>query len=221
MSLTLYFHPLASFCWKALIALYENDTPFTPVIVDLADERSRGDFFKVWPIGKFPVLRDDARGQTIPESTIIIEYLARHFPGRSELVPADTELALEARLKDRVYDFYVHEPMQKIVTDRLRPLGKNDPHGVELAKAQLKASYAVLDAEMATREWAAGDRFTLADCAAAPALYYANEVLPFTDEFRNLGAYVGRLKARPSFARVLDEARPYFWMVPKEPAFAG
>jgi glutathione S-transferase len=161
------------------------------------------------------------RGETVPESTIIIEYLARHFPGRSEIVPANPELALEARLKDRVYDFYVHEPMQKIVTDRLRPAGESDPHGVALAKAQLKTSYAMLDAEMAEREWAAGDFFTLADCAAAPALHYANEVLPFGEDFRNLANYVGRLKARPSFARVLDEARPYFWMVPKEPASAG
>ena len=221
MSLTLYYHPLASFCWKALIALYENDTPFTPVIVDLGNEGSRADFFAVWPIGKFPVLRDDARGETVPESTIIIEYLARRYPGESELVPRDPEVALEARLKDRVYDFYVHEPMQKIVTDRLRPTGKGDPHGVALAKAQLKASYAVLNAEMATREWAAGDRFTLADCAAAPALHYANEVVPFGEDFRNLSNYVGRLKARSSFARVLDEARPYFRMFPKEPAAAG
>src|SRR4051812_27784316 len=118
MSLKLYFHPLASFCWKALIALYENDTPFEPHIVDLGNETSRADFKKIWPIAKFPVLRDDVRDVTIPESTIIIEYLSQHYPGKSELVPKDAALALQTRLRARFYDLSVHEPMQKMVGDR-------------------------------------------------------------------------------------------------------
>jgi glutathione S-transferase len=213
MTLRYYFHPLASFCWKTLIALYENEIPFEPVIVDLGDEASRAAFLKVWPVGKFPVLSDEAKDRTIPESTIIIEYLARHYPGKVELLPGDPDRALTARLGDRFYDRYVHEPMQKIVTDRLRPPGKNDPHGVELARAEIAASYAILDTQMAANRWAIGDDFTLADCAAAPALFYADKVQPINPH-RNVAAYLDRLMQRPSFARVLAEARPYFTMFP-------
>ena len=124
MSLTLHFHPLASFCWKALIALYENDTPFAPNMVDLGNAAERAALLKLWPIGKFPVLRDDARDQTVPESSIIIEYLDRHYPGRTQFIPADPDLAWQTRLRDRFYDLYLHLPMQKIMVDRLRPEGK-------------------------------------------------------------------------------------------------
>src|SRR4249919_1139482 len=159
VSLTLHFHPLASYCHKVLIALYENDTPFTPNIVNLGDKGERTALLALWPIGKFPVLRDDARDQTIPESTVIIEYLDRHYPGRTRFIPADADLALQARLRDRFYDLYVHEPMQKIVGDLLRPQGKKDPHGVEEAKARLRTSYGMIDSEMAKRTWAIGDIF--------------------------------------------------------------
>lgn len=213
MSLILYFHPLSSFCQKVLIALYENDTPFERRIVDLLDEADRAAFRKVWPIGKFPVLRDEARGRTIPESTIIIEHLARHFPGRTALIPNDAELAQEVRLRDRFFDLYLNAPMQKIVTDRLRPPGRNDPHGVEEAKALLDAALSLLDGEMAARTWAAGDAFTMADCAAAPALFYVDRIAPLAGR-RHVAAYLDRLKARPSFARVLKEAEPYFAMFP-------
>jgi glutathione S-transferase len=216
MSLMLYFHPLASYCHKALIALYENDTPFTPNIVDLSNESERAALLKLWPIGKFPVLRDDARNQTIPESTVILEYLDRHYPGRTQFIPADADSAWPTRLRDRFYDLYVHEPMQKIVGDRLRPSGKKDPHGVEEARARLRTSYRMIDDEMAAQTWAAGDAFSLADCAAAPALFYANEVMPFGETHKNVAAYFGRLKARPSYARVLKEAEPYFAMFPRE-----
>src|SRR6202795_4130702 len=151
MSLTLHFHPLSSFCWKALIALYENDTPFTPNMVDLGDETERAALLKLWPIGKFPVLRDDARDQTVPESTIIIEYLDRHYPGRTRFIPNEADLALQTRLRDRFYDLYVHEPMQRIVGDRMRPQGRKDPHGVKEARARLRTAYAMIDREMATR----------------------------------------------------------------------
>jgi glutathione S-transferase len=215
MSLKLYFHPLSSFCQKALIALYENDTPFEPLIVDLADETSRAELKKVWPIGKFPVLRDDARDQTVPESSIIIEYLARHYPGRGQLVPEDADLARQTRMRDRFYDLYVNVPMQKVVTDRLRPAGKNDPHGVEQAKALLQTACGLIEEDMARRTWAMGEAFSMADCAAAPALFYANKVMPFGDMQRNVAGYFDRLMARPSFARALEEAQPYFRLFPK------
>jgi glutathione S-transferase len=216
MSLTLHFHPLASYCHKVLIALYENETPFTPNLVDLGNEAERAALLKLWPIGKFPVLRDDARDQNVPESSIIIEYLDRYYPGRTQFITGDADRARGIRLRDRFYDLYVHEPMQKIVGDRLRPQGKDDPHGVEEAKARLKASYGMIDQEMASRTWAMGEAFSLADCAAAPALFYADEVLPFGDTHHNVAAYFNRLKARPSYARVLREAEPYFAMFPRE-----
>jgi glutathione S-transferase len=216
MSLTLHFHPLASYCHKVLIALYENETPFTPNLVDLGNEAERAALLKLWPIGKFPVLRDDARDQIVPESSIIIEYLDRYYPGRTQFITDDADCARGIRLRDRFYDLYVHEPMQKIVGDRLRPQSNKDPHGVEEAKARLRTSYGVIDQEMASRTWATGENFSLADCAAAPALFYANEVMPFGDTHRNVAAYFNRLKARPSYARVLREAEPYFAMFPRE-----
>jgi glutathione S-transferase len=214
MSLELYLHPLASFCWKVLIALYENDTPFQARIVDLADDTSRASFEQLWTIGKFPVLRDEARKQTIPESTIIIEYIAHHYPGPVKLLPDDADLALQTRLLDRFYDLYVHEPMQKIVLDKIRPAGTTDPYGVAEARARLQAVYGMIDRDMAAKTWAMGDAFTLADCAAAPALYYADRVAPFRSTHKNAGAYLRRLEERPSFARVFREAQPYFALFP-------
>jgi glutathione S-transferase len=215
MSLKLHFHPLASYCHKVLIALYENDTPFAPNKVDLSNQDERAALLQMWPIGKFPVLRDAAREQTIPESTIIIEYLDRHYPGATRFIPADMDRAWQTRLSDRFYDHYVHEPMQKIVADRLRPEGKKDLHGVEEARARLRTSYGMIEQEMATRSWAMGGEFSLADCAAAPSLFFANEVMPFGEDHANVAAYLGRLKARPSYARVLKEAEPYFAMFPR------
>ena len=215
MSLKLYFHPLSSFCQKALIAFYENDTPFEPHIVDLADAKSSAAFKAIWPIGRFPVLRDEANDRTVPESSIIIEYLAQHYPGRTQLVPADPELARQTRLRDRFYDLYVNVPMQKIVTDKLRPPGKNDPHGVEQAQALLLTACGMIEQEMATKTWAMGDAFSMADCAAAPALFYVNLTMPLGGTHRNAAAYLGRLMERPSFARALKEAQPYFALFPK------
>jgi glutathione S-transferase len=216
MSLTLHYHPLSSFCWKVLIALYENDTPFTPNVVDLGNEAERAALLKLWPIGKFPVLRDDAKDRTIPETSIIIEYLDNQYPGRTRFIAADEKLALQTRLRDRFYDLYVHHPMQKIVGDRLRPEGQKDPHGVAEAKARLQSCYGMIDKDIGTRAWVMGDAFSLADCAAAPALFYANKVLPFGEGYKNLIAYFDRLTARPAFARVLREAEPYFAMFPQE-----
>ena len=215
MSLTLHFHPLASFCWKALIALYENDTPFAAKLVDLGNETERAALLKLWPIGKFPVLRDEAKDQTIPESSIIIEYLDRHYPGRVRFIPDDADRAWQARLRDRFYDFYVHLPMQKIMLDRFRAEGKQDRQGVEEARAQLRTSYDMIEAQMASGGWAMGEAFSIADCAAFPALFYGSMAEPFGSDRKNLTAYLERLKARPSVARVLKEAEPYFHMVPK------
>ena len=213
MSLKLYFHPLSSFCHKVLIALYETGTPFEPRTVDLFGEAA--EYRKIWPIGKIPVLRDEAKDRTIPETSIIIEYLAQHYPGRTQVFPTDRDLCRQMRLRDRFYDLYVQVPMQKIVTDRLRPAGKNDPYGVEEARELLKTSLGMIDQDMAGNRWVMGNDFTMADCAAAPALFYADMVAPFSDTHKNAAAYLDRLKERPSYARVLKEAEPYFAMIPK------
>jgi glutathione S-transferase len=161
------------------------------------------------------VLRDDTKDQPIPESSIIIEYLAQHYPGKTRLVPEDRDLARRVRASDRFYDLYVHLNMQKIVGDRLRAEGQKNAFGVEQAKAMMQTAYTMIDQEMGTQTWATGEAFTMADCAAAPALFYANVVLPFEDRHKNVGRYLDRLKQRPSFARVLREAEPYFKMFPR------
>jgi glutathione S-transferase len=214
MSLKLYFHPLSSFCQKALVAFYENDTPFEPHIVDLGNEGQSADFKKIWPIGKFPVVRDEERDWTIPESSIIIEYLDQHYPGKTRFLPGNADLARQTRFRDRFYGLHVQVPMQKVVGDRLRPPEKKDPYGVEQAKAQLETALGMVDQEMATKTWAMGDAFTMADCAAAPALYYANLVMPFGGTHKAAAAYLGRLMERPSFARAEREAEPYRKLFP-------
>jgi glutathione S-transferase len=215
MSLVLYFHPLSSFCQKALIALYENDTAFKPHIVDLGDAAARAAFLKLWPMGKIPVLHDEARDRLVPEATIIIEYLAQHFPGKTDLVPADPDKARQTRLSDRFYDFYVNQPMQKIVTDRLRPKGQNDAFGIDEARQQLRTALDMIDADMASKTWAMGEAFSMADCAAAPSLFYANEVMPFGGTHKSAARYFERLMQRPSFARAAAEAKPYFALFPR------
>jgi len=216
MSLTLHQHPLASFCWKVLIALYDNDTPFEARLVDLMDPAGAAAFKALWPLGKMPVLRDAARDRTIPETSIIIEYLQTWYPGPTRFIPDDPDQALRVRLADRFYDLHVQEPMQKIVGDRIRPAGANDPHGVAEARARLAVAYALIEAEMAERTWAAGEAFSLADCAAAPALFYADKVAPLGQDHPHASAYLDRLLARPSFGRVLQEAQPYFAMFPAD-----
>jgi glutathione S-transferase len=214
MSLVLHFHPLASFCWKALIALYENDTPFERVIVDLGDEASRAAFYRLWPVGKFPVLEDRARDRVVPESSIIVDHLDAYFPGAVRFVPEDADLARQTRLADRFYDWYVHEQMQKIVGDKIRPDGSQDPFGVEQARRMLATVYPMIDADMARKAWAVGDVFSLADCAAFPALFYADKVEPFAGRYPHMQRYLERLSARPSIVRVVEEARPYMPMFP-------
>ena len=215
MTLMLHFHPLASFCWKVLIALYENETPFESIIVDLGDARSRAAFLKLWPVGKMPVLPDTARQATVPESTIIIEYLATHYPGRGELIPADADMARRVRLADRFYDLYVHEPMQKIVGDRLRPSGQKDPFGVEHARASLAAAYAI-DRRRHGVE-ALGRRPVVHAgrlCRISRALLRQQGRAFRRELSRTVAAYFERLSQRPSVMRVLREAEPYFAMFP-------
>jgi glutathione S-transferase len=216
MPLRLYFHPLASFCHKALIALYENDTPFEPVVVDFGDPASSAAFRAVWPMGKMPVLADDARGALAAESTIVVEYLDLHHPGRVRLLPADADAAWRTRMWDRFFDNYVEAPMQKIVLDRLRPEGERDAFGVGEARRQLREAYEAAENEIGSKRWMMGEEFSLADCAAAPALFYANVVEPIGPGHDALLAYLDRLMARPSYARVLGEAAPFVRIFPFE-----
>ena len=212
MPLTLYYHPLSSFCWKVLIALYEADLRFEPRLVNLGDPADRAAFEAVWPLAKFPVLRDNMRGKTIPESSIIIDYMARTEPSAASLVPSDPDLAIQTRLIDRLIDGYIHLPLQQVVGERMRPDGRHDPFGVEQARGQIRSGYNAI-AGMIAGPWAMGQTFTLADCAALPALFYADYSVPLAD-WPELLAYLSRLKTRPSVARVLAEAVPYFQYFP-------
>jgi glutathione S-transferase len=214
MALTLYSHPLASFCHKVLVALYENEVPFRAVTVDFGDPVSAGQIFAHWPVGKIPVLHDSDRDCFLAETTIIIEYLQARYPGPVRLLPDDEEARLDARLWDRFFDLYVSQPMQKIVTDRIRPEGSGDPFGVEEARGMLDTAYSMIERRMAGRTWSCGDKFTVADCAAAPGLFFASIVHPFAVDQEGLAAYLQRLLARPSMRRVLAEARPFFSLFP-------
>ena len=200
----LYAHPFSSYSQKALVALYEHDTPFD--YRNLEDPAAQAELAALWPMRRFPVLVDGDR--TILEATCIVEYLDLHHRGGSRLVPADPDAALQVRMLDRFFDNYVSTPQQKVVFDRLRPEAVRDPHGVAEARAMLDTAYAWLDRHMAGREWAAGD-FSLADCAAAPFLFYADWTQPIPDACANVRAYRARLLARPSFARAVEEARPF------------
>lgn len=216
MSLTLYYHPLASFCHKPLIALYEHGIAFEKRIIDLGSDLDRAELQALWPIGKFPVLRDPAHQRTLAESSIIIEYLDRMYPGKQPLIPNDWDTALEVRLWDRFFDNHVQGPMQKIVDDRLR--GANADLTRE--RSQLQTAYAMLDKQIGAHPWVASPDFSLADCAAAPALFYACTLELFPNEYRHLNAYFERLVQRPSVQRVIDEAKPYFSMYPFVEAIA-
>jgi len=205
MTLQLFAHPFSSYCWKVLIPLYENGTPF-----DYRHIEHDGVFpelASLWPIGKFPVLRDG--GKTIVETSAIIEHLQIHHPGPVPMIPADPDAAIEVRMLDRIFDNYVMNAMQPLVNNAIRQEDKRDPYVAEYVHPALDKSYAWLDARMETREWAAADRFSLADCAAAPALFYADWAYPIPEQFAHLKAYRARLLARPSIARAVDEARPY------------
>lgn len=207
MPLELYAHPFSSYCQKVLVALYENEIAFEWRLLTPDDAATDAEFTVLWPIRRFPLLRDGER--TVIESSIIIEYLDRHYPGTAPLIPADADSALEARTMDRFFDNYVQTPQQKIVFDSLRPAADRDPYGVKEARARLEIAYAWLDRKLAGRTWATGGGFSLADCAAAPALFYADWTHRIPAGCTNVIAYRQRLLAHPSFARAVDEARPY------------
>ena len=207
MTLQLFFHPFSSYSQKSLIALYENGTPFTPRVLSPEDPATGEEFARRWPLRRFPILVDGER--TILEATAVIEYLEAVHPGPVRLIPSDPLAAIDVRMMDRVFDNYVSTPQQRVVYDALRAPEARDAQGVAEARAMLETSYAWLDERMAGREWAAGDAFSLADCAAAPALFYADWTHPIAARFTHLIAYRKRLLARPSFARAVDEARPF------------
>ena len=220
MTLSLYAHPLSSYCWKVLTALYENGTDFELRMLSQDDPATAAEFKALWPIGKFPLLKDSARDRIVPESSIIIDYLDQHYPGPNRLIPADPDLARQVRLADRFYDLHVHDPMQRIVNDLLRPSDDKDPTAVKEARARLDTAYDMIEADMASKNgasktWAAGEAFSLADCAAGPALFYGDFQHPIGSNRPNTTAYLERLKARPSLARAMKEAQPYMAMVPR------
>ncbi|MEP9357190.1 glutathione S-transferase family protein [Sphingomonas sp. KR3-1] len=205
MTLQLFGHPFSSYTWKALIALYENGTDFA--FRNLEDPGASAELEARWPLKLFPVLVEGER--TVLEATAIVEYLDVHHPGPVPMIPADPDLAVQARMLDRVFDNYVMGMMQRPVLNALLPEERRDPVGLEEAMAKLDKVYAWLDAYLAGRSWAVGDRFTLADCAAGPSLFYADWVRPIPEDLAHLRAYRARLLARPSIARCVEEARPY------------
>ena len=213
MTLQLFYHPLASYCWKALVALYESGIEFEGHIVDLGNREQRAELEALWPFVKFPLLRDTTTGEVTPESTILLEWLALRYPSARWLLADDAERALRTRALDRFFDSYIHEPMQKIVGDKLRGAGQHDPTGVGAARATLATAYAYLERRL-DGAWADGDAFSLADCAAYPALYYANRVQSIPGEHVETHAYLARLRARPSVERVMKEAEPYLHLFP-------
>ena len=207
MALRLYFHPFSSYCQKALVALYENAVPFEPHLLEGPDSPASRELATLWPMKRFPVLVDG--GRTIVEASCIIEYVGLRMPGPVRLIPDDPSAAIEVRMMDRFFDNYVATPQQKCVLDALRPEAGRDPYGVAQARDMLDTAYAWLDRVMAQREWAAGDRFSLADCGAAPFLFYADWTHAIGDAHPHVAAYRRRLLQRPSFARAVDEARSY------------
>ena len=212
MALQLYFHPFSSYSQKALIALYEHAMPFEPQVLDAPDGPAALELARLWPLRRFPLLVDG--DLVLPEASCIVEYVDQRAAGPLRLIPADPRAALEVRLMDRFFDNYVSTPQQKVVFDALRPEAERDPHGVRQARAMLDTAYAWLDTKMAQRTWAAGEHFSLADCGAAPFLFYADWVQPIGAAHPHTAAYRRRLLQRPSVARAVDEARPYRKLFP-------
>jgi glutathione S-transferase len=210
MTLSLYLHPLSSYVQKAKTAFYEKGVPFEARMLD-GSEPTASEFAALWPLGKFPVAVED--GQLIFEATGIIEHLEVRYPDTPRLIPADPAAAAEVRMWDRFFDNYINYPQQRIV---YLAIGRepDDGQGGARWKGEFDKAYALLDKRMQGREWAAADQFSLADCAAAPALLYADWTYAIPRQLTHLWAYRDRLLARPSYARALDEARPYRHMFP-------
>jgi glutathione S-transferase len=212
VSLTLYAHPFSSYCQKVLVALYENATPFVYRLLGPEDPAAGAEWARLWPMKRMPLLVD---GETpVLESSVIIEHLDLSHPGAVRLLPADARRALDVRMMDRFFDNYVMTPMQAIVFDHMRPAEERGPKGVARAREKLDDAYRWLDGALAGRRWACGDVFSMADCAAAPSLFYADWVQEIDTAFGNVRAYRARLLERPSFARAVDEARPFRKLFP-------
>ena len=206
--LALYGHPFSSYTQKVLIALYENGTPFELLNLDPAETVSHSaDWLRHWPLAKFPVLVDGDR--TVVESSIVIEHLQLAHPGPVPLIPADPRAALDVRFMDRFFDLHVMAPMQHAVNAALTGNAERKAEGVAWAAEKLEKAYAWLEGMWAGRTWAAGEPFSLADCAAAPSLFYADWTHPIAATYPQLRAYRARLLARPSFARAVEGGRPY------------
>ncbi|UOD31917.1 glutathione S-transferase family protein [Massilia violaceinigra] len=212
-ALTLHYHPLSSCCHKVLIALDVLGIDVDKRLLNLGDPGERAAHLALCPTGKMPLLMDGPR--PVPETSIIIEYLQRHhaIPGRT-LIPAAPDAALEVRLWDRLFDLYVMTPMQALTADLLRPEGERDARAVAQARAGLASAYGFIERQLDGRTWVAADAFSMADCAAAPALFYAMAYVPPAPEHRRLAAYVERLMAHPPVALTIDQARPYFKFFP-------
>jgi glutathione S-transferase len=212
-SLTLHYHPLSSCCHKVLIALDALGIEVDKQLLNLGDAAERAAHLALWPLGKMPLLVD--QGRPIPETSIIIEHLQRHHapPGRS-LIPLDPDAAIDVRLWDRLFDFYVMTPMQSLTADLLRPEDDRDARSVAQVREGLLTAYAFIDRHMEGRTWASGDAFSMADCAAAPALFYAATHVPLPSDHLHLAAYFERLLSHASVARTIDQARPWFKFYP-------
>jgi glutathione S-transferase len=206
MSLALYGHPFSSYTQKALIALYENGTPFEFRCLGPDTPHHSAQWLRRWPLRKFPLLVDGERN--VVETSIIIEYLQLVHPGPVRLLPADPTAALDVRFLDRFFDLHVMNPLQHAVGGALTGDPVKRQEGLALAVEKLERAYAWLEGQLAGRTWAAGADFTLADCAAAPSLFYADWTHRISEAFPALRAYRARLLARPSFARAVEEARP-------------
>lgn len=216
MTYVVHMHPLSAYCWKVLVAMREAEVEFETVVVDLSSAPTRDGYLRISPMGKIPAIEDRARNVSVHETSIIIEHIALHEPGMRRLLPADPHEALHVRLLDRVFDLYVANAMQKIVLDNIRPEGQRDPFGVAQALREARQVLDWLDTQV-TPQWACGATFTMADCAAAPALFYLDRVAPLSKHHKPLAGYLERLKARPSFAAVLQEAEPWFKYFPGTP----
>lgn len=205
--LDLFYHPFSSYSQKVLIVLYENEIPFNGRLLAPEHPDAATEMHALWPLNRFPVLRAGTRA--VVEATAIIEFLEVHHHGPTHFIPRDPDDAIEVRMRDRIFDNYVMNPVQTIVFNARREDKHRDSYGVDEARAMLDKIYAWLNAEMADQEWACGDRFTLADCAAAPSLFYADWAHPIGAHYPNLRGYRKRLNARPAFARAIDGGRPY------------
>lgn len=212
-ALTLHYHPLSSYCHKVLIAIDVLGIDVDRRLLHLGDPAERSAYLALWPLGKMPLLVD--RGRPIPETSIIIEHLQRHHaPDGRTLIPQDPDSALDVRLWDRLFDLHVMTPMQAFTADLLRQPADRDAHSVARAREALLSAYALIDQHVEGRTWVAGDTFSMADCAAAPALFYAVTYVPLSPQQVHLAAYFERLMAHPAVARTIDQARPYFRFYP-------